>query len=99
MWLIIVALLCIGLTIYCVYRERSHEIRYEDQTGLRRGTIRKLYKEPMTDKDWEHMALVLKFCGCRDRKNEELSVGQVKNEHAEMVLFDLEIEVVIEPKS
>ena len=53
----------------------------------------------MTDKDWEHMALVLKFCGCRDRKNEKLSVGQVKNEHAELVLSDLKIEVVSEPKS
>ena len=99
MWLLAVIVASVLLITYSGYRERSHEQRYEYQTELRRGIIRKLYKEPMSDKDWEHMTLVLRYCGCRDSKNEKLGIEKIKNEHAEMVLSDLKIEVEIKSKS
>ena len=46
----------------------------------------------MSDNDWSHMTSVLYHCVFKSKDNKKLNVEQVKSEHAEMVLMDLELD-------
>ena len=88
-WVIVLALVMVF--IESQVRDRLDTDRYIDQTEMRRRTIRKFYREPMSDNDWSHLASVLKHCGFKSKDNKKLTAEQVKSEHADMVLLDLEL--------
>ena len=89
-WVIILALIGVGIKSHV--RDHIAADRYIKLTEMRRRTIRKFCHEHMSDNDWSHLASVLKHCGFKSKDNNKLSVEQVKSEHAEMVLLDLELD-------
>ena len=70
-------------------RHHGHVKRHESQTEKRRQIIRALYEE---SDDWDHMQLVLQHSGFKDPDGKEITIEQIKAEHAAMVLLDHDIQ-------
>ena len=69
-----------------------YESLYKKQAALRRQIIRKMYNDQISEADWQHLATVLKTGGYKNPSGQELTVQEIKAEHAKMVLLDIQLD-------